>query len=145
MFRVYFVKETEYGLEVGGPNGHKWVCKSDDTWSRATGFAKALERAYLEGQKSITLDVELAIALDSLAELGNNLQTMNADALRAKVQSLAAKTSKVKHKMDSIRALNQKHESAPTGEEGDEGQASVKDDRRTPLRLVVRRSDPGRV
>src|SRR5581483_12474393 len=99
MFRAYFVKENGYGgYDIIGPNQQKWVCKPEDGRSRATGFAKHLERAYLEGQKSITLDVDLAVAFELLGK-------MNAEGTVLD-ENLYSILERAKRKLRKIRAIN---------------------------------------
>lgn len=126
MFRVYFVAQTDYGIEVQGPNGHRWTCKADEGRSRAVGFAKALERAYLEGQKSITMDAEIAVGIEALDELVQYAPDLSSEAILRKLASLAGRTDKARKKLASIRFLNhnlQAHQ-PQQAEEADDDPAS---------------------
>lgn len=72
MYRIYYVKETEYGTVIDGPNGHRWVCKPEDGENRIKGFAKALERAYSEGLKSLASDPDLSALIEDLEQADGN-------------------------------------------------------------------------
>lgn len=142
MFRVYFVKENEYGTCIDGPNGHRWVCKPEDGFSRATGFAKALERAYLEGQKSITQDLDLAVVLEMLEDLGT---VGDITEFQARVDKLIRRSADSRRKLANIRALNAKHQINKATEEADaaENQGEVKGAAVTENpRIINRRRDP---
>jgi len=104
--KLYLVKETAFGFTIEGPNGHKWQSTTEDGWQRAVAFAKALERAYLEGQKSITSDMDLLVTFELIKTLGEDADTSSLDDLKARVRMILAKAVKVSDRLEEARAAN---------------------------------------
>lgn len=104
--KLYLVRETQFGFTVEGPNNHKWQATTEDGWTRAVAFAKALERAYLEGQKSVTADMDLMVTLELIKALGEDTEDASADDMKARVRMIVSKASKVVQRLDSARADN---------------------------------------
>lgn len=104
--KLYLVKETQFGFTVEGPHGHKWQATPEDGWTRAVAFAKALERAYLEGQQSVTTDMDLMITFELIKTLGEDAQTASLDDLRARVRLILGRVDKVVQKLEEARADN---------------------------------------
>src|SRR5690348_13738306 len=106
MEKLYLVKETQFGFTVEGPNGHKWQATPEDGWTRAVAFAKALERAYLEGQKSVTSDMDLLVTFELIKTLGEDADAVSADDLKARLRMILSKSSKVAQRLEEARAAN---------------------------------------
>ena len=104
--KLYLVKETQFGFTVEGPNNHKWQATTEDGWTRAVAFAKALERAYLEGQKSVTSDMDLMVTFELIKSLGEDAETVSIDDLKARVRMILAKATKVSQRLEEARADN---------------------------------------
>lgn len=112
MFRAYQVAENEFGLIIEGPNAHRWVCKPDEGRGRATGFAKALDRAYLEGQLSIT--AELTTVLRRVQAL---IEEPNAMFVQQQLTALIAETQRSENRIKKVedrgRQAHSENEIAP--------------------------------
>lgn len=104
--KLYLVKETQFGFTIEGPNNHKWQATTEDGWTRAVAFAKALERAYLEGQKSVTSDLDLMVTFELIKTLGEDADTASPEDLKARVRMILAKASKVSERLEAARAAN---------------------------------------
>ena len=120
--KIYFVRETQFGYTIEGPNGHKWQSTREDGWQRTVAFAKALERAFLEGQKSITSDVDLSVAFELIKTLGEDTET-SPDDLKARVRLITSKAAKVAFNLETARAANGREKSYRNGNESPERHA----------------------
>ena len=104
--KIYFVRETQYGYTTEGPNGHKLQSTLDDGWQRTVAFAKALERAFLEGQKSFSGATDVAVALELLKSLREDLDTATIEDLRARVRLVASRADALAKRLQTMRHTN---------------------------------------
>jgi hypothetical protein len=103
--KIYFVRETQFGYTIEGPNGHKWQATPEDGWQRAVAFAKALERAFLEGQKSITTDMDLMVAFELIKTLGED-ENLSTEDLQSRIRIISRKADKAAAKLEAARQSN---------------------------------------
>jgi hypothetical protein len=99
VIRIYDVQETQWGFNVVGPSGHTWVCSPTDNRARATAIARALERAYVEGQKEVTQDKDLLFLLTVLGLVGDPPEAGDMERvalLRTKAQVILRKIERLK-------------------------------------------------
>lgn len=106
MEKLYLVRETQFGFTVEGPNGHKWQATTEDGWTRTVAFAKALERAFLEGQKSITQDMDIMMLLALIETLGEESQGLSPEDLKARYRLVMSRAQKLSDKFDAARQAN---------------------------------------
>jgi hypothetical protein len=104
--KIYFVRETQFGYTIEGPNGHKWQSTAEDGWQRTVAFAKALERAFLEGQKSVTGDMDLMITFELIKTLGEDTMTSSLEDLQARLRLISSRAKAVVAKLEATRASN---------------------------------------
>jgi len=105
MDKLYFVRETQFGYTIEGPNGHKWQATTEDGWQRAVAMAKALERAYLEGQKALTSDVDLLVTFELIRTLSDDTD-VDATELKSRLKLITSKAAKVMAKIEEAQADN---------------------------------------
>lgn len=120
MEKLYLVRETQFGYTIEGPNGHKWQATPEDGWQRTVAFAKALERAFLEGQKSITSDVDVLVTFELIRTLSEDTDVDVAE-LRARLKLITGKASKVLEKIEAAQAANVREKVYRPGEDDDSG------------------------
>jgi hypothetical protein len=104
--KTYVVRETQFGYTTEGPNGHKWQTTPEDGWQRTVAFAKALERAFLEGQKSFSSDMDIAVALELLRSLREDLDSATLADLRARVRLVASRADVLSKRLEAMRHSN---------------------------------------
>ncbi len=112
MFRAYNVKETQWGFCIDGPHGHKWVCKEGDTRSRANTFAKALDRAYLEGQRATAKDVGVLGLLRLMEQFVEEAPGLDPAEAATRLESIAERSRGLKAKLERLRETGKPEEPA---------------------------------
>ena len=103
MTRIYDIKETQWGFDVVGPNGHRWVCPNGETRLKAIATARAFERAFFEGTKSVSDDADLIAILTALASMSET--PTEADVSR--IALLKAPATKLLRKIERMRYIVQ--------------------------------------
>lgn len=116
--KIYFVRETQFGYTVEGPNGHKWQSTREDGWQRTVAMAKALERAYLEGQKSISGNMDLLVTFELIKTLGEDTDTSLED-LRSRIRLIRTKAEKVVAGLEEARTANLRDKAYRPGDSTD--------------------------
>lgn len=104
LFRAYKIKETQWGTAIDGPNGHRWMCKPDDAPARITALAKALDRAYLEGQVALVHDEDIRQALLALETVGT--VGRSPDQVQDVVDRFAREIQRANRKLANISERN---------------------------------------
>jgi hypothetical protein len=92
---IYQVKETQWGYEVVGPEGHSWICPYGETRSRAVATAKAFEHAHALGALSILRDPDFFSILDEISTAYGNVLAASDNSLKIKVQRLLLKADQI--------------------------------------------------
>ena len=104
--KIYFVRETQYGYTIEGPNGHKWQTTTEDGWQRTVAFAKGLERAFLEGQRSVTGNMDLMITFELIKTLGEDTEALSLEDLKARIRLISSRANKAVETLEAARVSN---------------------------------------
>ena len=106
MSKLYMVRETQFGYTIDGPNGHKWQAAAADGWTKAVATAKAFQRAYLEGQKSITTTTDILVMIELIKSLSEETSTLSIKDVQARLRTVQVKTEKVSLLLEQARTGN---------------------------------------
>jgi hypothetical protein len=97
MVRIYHVNQTQWGYQVDGPNGHRWICPNGESETRAMAFAKALERAYAEGAKAMVEDAGLLRLLTAAALSPDNPEPSFVTGIRTAATEILRHIERIKY------------------------------------------------